>query len=96
MVKLSAGFAYKVHDARKGERAILEALPRWEPGSPPIRLVVPSSSLRLHWIRLLTKEFGAVLGLEVVTHSQLVRSVILVLQVHHFGLILIKKLLLYY
>ena len=73
---LEPGRAYRVHDVRAGEERVLASLPKWKPGAPPVRIVVPSKSLRLHWIQLLTTRFGAVLGVDVLTHHQLVGTVL--------------------
>jgi len=58
--------------ARAAERRLLEELDRFIPSTPedfalPVRVVVPSRSLRLHLIRRLARERGAVAGVVVQT-----------------------------
>ncbi|MGB0640644.1 MAG: hypothetical protein ACPGTU_15000, partial [Myxococcota bacterium] len=72
---LSSG-AFRVRDPFSFQRELCEAIPNWVPGMQPIRLVVPSSSLRQHWYRALVKHRGAVLGVIVQTHAELAREVV--------------------
>ena len=75
MANFSKGLAYQVHNARDGEAQIIESLPRWTPGAESVLVVVPSDSLRIHWIRRLCQARGALLGVDVLTHTRLVRNV---------------------
>jgi len=63
-----------IYDNRDFEDLLLESLPQWSPGAPPVRVVVSSESLRRHWIRRIAVAHGAVLGVEVVTHTQYLRQ----------------------
>ena len=42
----------------------------------PIRLVVPSASMRKHWQRVLVQQRGAVLGVVIHTHAELARDIL--------------------
>jgi hypothetical protein len=65
-----------VYDNRDFEALLIAELIPWTHGAAPVRLVVPSESLRLHWLRRLAESKGALLGVEVTTHSQLIRTML--------------------
>jgi hypothetical protein len=68
--------AYRVRDPFQFQQELCAAIPRWEPGMKPIRLVVSSSSLRQHWHRALVQHRGAVLGVVIQTHAELAREIL--------------------
>ena len=65
-----------VHCARTFEQHFLESLPKWKLGDSPTQLVVPSESLRWHWVDALARSKRALLGVEVLTHPQWIRGVL--------------------
>jgi len=76
MKRLGPGSIAQVYDPMACEKAVLSSLPEWVPGSPPVRIVVPSESLRRHWVRRIAQTSPAKLGLEVLTHNQAVRTIL--------------------
>ena len=76
MSVVSPGSVLPVHCARTFERYFLTQVPEWQLGEPPIQVVVPSESLRRHWVGVLSRERRALLGVEVLTHPQWIRGIL--------------------
>ena len=66
--------------AKEVETELLESVQGWSvdkgPCMAPSRVIVPSRSLRLHLLRRLAKAKGALLGVQVQTHFEIVREVL--------------------
>ena len=76
MTFVSPGSVTPVHCVRTFEQRFLESLPKWRLGDPPTQVVVPSESLRWHWVDALARSKRALLGVEVLTHPQWIRGVL--------------------
>ena len=76
MTLVTPGAVIPVHCARTFERQFLAELPEWTLGDPPTQVVVPSESLRWHWVGVLARSRRALLGVEVLTHPQWIRGLL--------------------
>ena len=76
MTSIPNGKAVLVRSLDALESALLEGLGPFTPGAGPVRIVVPSEGLRRHWVRRIAANRGAVLGVEVCTHKQLVGQIL--------------------
>lgn len=76
MTHMSNGKAVLVRSLDAMEAAVLDGLGPFTPGADPTRIVVPSEALRRHWVRRIARHRGAVLGVEVCTHKQLIGQIL--------------------
>ena len=72
-MKFEPGMVVLVRDPRVLEEWLLGAIGGIGTDHGFERIVVPSESLRRHWVRRIVQQKNAVLGVEVCTHKKLAR-----------------------